>query len=299
MKEKRMPYTHVNGCDLYYEAGGQGVPVSFVHGGFPSLASTINDFSRWNWTWENDFAESFHFLWYDRRGCYRSSCPDSGYDVENQALDLASLLDALHIPSAHVIGSSAGGPISLMFAVLYPHRVRSLTLAGTGINLFPVDDPVSDLIRQLIAILEKEGADAAFAQRPADVETSLEPLWVVDEMQARGRYAEFLEREHYLARQVQGMSTAERARYFSVELRSMQAYMRDDLQTYARRVKCPTLVLHGSDDREVPLAWGEALAEMIPTARMHVIPGGGHSLVHRSLEGRRVVIDFIQGTNLE
>jgi pimeloyl-ACP methyl ester carboxylesterase len=122
-------------------------------------------------------------------------------------------------------------------------------------------------------------------------------LWVVDEMQARGRYAEFLEREQLLARQVQTMSTTERARYFSVELRSMQAYMRrDDLQTYARRVKCPTLVLHGSDDRMVPLTWGEALAEMIPTARMHIIPGGGHSLVHRSIEGRRVVIDFIQET---
>lgn len=99
-----------------------------------------------------------------------------------------------------------------------------------------------------------------------------------------------------VAHQVQTMPTAERAHYFSVELRSMQAYMRDDVQTYARQVTCPTLVLQGNDDREVPLAWGEALAEMIPTARMHIIPGGGHSLVHHSVEGRRVVIDFIQGT---
>ncbi len=289
-----MPYVHVNGVDLYYEAGGKGAPVIFVHGGFPSLASRIQDFLQWSWTWENDFAESFRFIWYDRRGCYRSSCPESGYDLENQALDLASLLDALHIPSAHVIGSSAGGPISLMFAALNPHRVRSLTLAGTDIDLFPVDDPVSDLICQLIAILDKEGAKAAFARRPAGIETSLEPLWVVDEMQARGRYAEFLEQEQHLARQVQTMPIAERARYFSVELRSMQAYMRDDLQIYAHQVKCPTLVLHGSDDREVPLAWGQALAAMIPTARMHIIPGGGHSLVHRSVEGRQVVINFIQ-----
>lgn len=282
-----MPYTPINGFDLYYEAGGQGMPVIFVHGGFPSLASTINDFSPWNWTWESDFAESFHFIWYDRRGCYRSSCPDSGYDVENQALDLASLFDTLHIPSAHVIGSSAGGPISLTFASLYPHRVRSLTLAGTGIDLFPVNDPVSDLIRLLITILENEGAEAAFARRPSGVETSLE---------ARGRYAEFQEKEQRLALQVQTMPKAERERYFAVELRSMQAYMRDDLPTYARQVKCPTLVLHGSDDREVPLAWGEALAEVIPTARMHIIQDGGHSLVHRSVEGRRVVIDFIQDT---
>jgi pimeloyl-ACP methyl ester carboxylesterase len=112
-------------------------------------------------------------------------------------------------------------------------------------------------------------------------------------MRARGRYAEFLEREQQLARQVQTMPKAERARYYAIELRSMQAYLRDDLQNYARRVECPTLVLHGSDDREVPLAWGEALARLIPNTRMHIIPGGGHSLVHRSDQGRHIVIEFI------
>ncbi|HLV98927.1 MAG TPA: alpha/beta hydrolase [Ktedonobacterales bacterium] len=289
-----MLYAHVNGCDLYYEAGGQSAPVVFVHGGFPSLASTLQDFSQWRWTWEQDFADVFHFVWYDRRGCYRSSVPADGYDLENQALDLAALLDALGIASAHVIGSSAGGPISLTFAACYPERACSLTLAGTSHNLFPLGDPVSDRIRQLIALLNTEGAEAAFAQRPAGVETSLEPLWVVDEMQARGRYAEYLQREQDLARQVRAMPEAERAHFFAVELRAMQAYMRDDLAAYARQVRCPTLALHGSDDREVPLAWGQALAEMIGTARMQIIPGGGHSPVHRSMEGRQAVIEFIQ-----
>ena len=92
-----MPYAHDNGFDLYYEASGQGAPVVFVHGGFPSLATTLNDFSQWNWTWENDFAE-----------CYRSSAPASGYEVENQARDLAELFAILNVPWAHVIGSAAG-----------------------------------------------------------------------------------------------------------------------------------------------------------------------------------------------
>lgn len=292
-----MPYAHVNGFDLYYEASGQGAPVVFVHGGFPSLATRLNDFSQWNWTWENDFAECFHFISYDRRGCYRSSAPASGYDVENQALDLAELFAILNVQWAHVIGSSAGGPVAVTFATLFPHRLRSLVLAGTGIDFFPANDPVNNLIRQQLATLEKEGAEAAFAGRPAGVEASFETLWVADEMQVRGRYAEFLEREQQLVRHVQTMPQAERLHYFAVELRAMQAYMRrNDLQNYARQVTCPTLVLHGSDDRMVPLAWGEELAELIPTARKHVIPGGGHSLVHRSVEGRRVVIDFLQET---
>lgn len=116
---------------------------------------------------------------------------------------------------------------------------------------------MSNLIRQQIATLEKEGAEAAFAQRPAGVEASFETLWVADEMQARGRYAEFLERGQQLVRHVQTMPKAERLHYFAVELRAMQAYMRrNDLHIYARQLICPTLVLHGSDDRMVPLAWG-------------------------------------------
>jgi hypothetical protein len=49
-------------------------------------------FSQWDWSWENDFAELFSFLSYDRRGCYRSSSPASGYELENQAHDLPSFL---------------------------------------------------------------------------------------------------------------------------------------------------------------------------------------------------------------
>jgi len=292
-----MPYRHINGFDLYYETAGQGAPVVFVHGGFPSLSTRLNDFSQWHWTWENDFAALFRFIYYERRGCYRSSSPESGYDIENQTRDLADLLDILTIPSAHVIGSSAGGPIAITFAVRFPHRVRSLVLAGTGVDIFPVDDPVSNLIRQQIATLEKEGVEAAFAQRPAGVEASFETLWVEDEFQARGRYAEFLERKQHLLQQIQTMPKAERLHYFAVELRAMQAYMRkDDLSNYARQVTCPTLILHGSDDRLTPLAWGEELAELIPTARKHIIAGGGHSLVHRSVTGRQVVIKFLQET---
>lgn len=292
-----MPFAHVNGVDLYYEVGGEGAPAIYIHGGYPSLASTLQDFSQWSWTWENDLASSLRFIWYDRRGCYRSSMPSSGYDLENQAKDITGLLDTLHIPSAHVIGSSAGGPISLVLAVLFPDRVLSLTLDGTGINLFPVGDPVRDLIRQLIVILQQEGAEAAFSKRPAGVEASLGPLWLAEEMRARGEYAEFQEEQQRLARQVQTMSMRERSCYFATELRSMQAYMRNDLPDYARRVTCPTLILHGSEDRVAPLTWSLEMAELIPTARMQSLAGVGHNPIASSAQGRRALIDFIQEAN--
>ena len=89
------------------------------------------------------------------------------------------------------------------------------------------------------------------------------------------------------------MSRGERVHYYAVELRAMKAYMERDVRVDVQRITSPTLVLHGSDDREVPLALGEELARTIPKAQLHVVPGGGHSLVHRTEKGRRLAVEFI------
>src|SRR5688572_10833216 len=135
LKNRRplMPYLTVNDCTLYYETAGEGSPVVYVHGGFASLDTTLRDLTPYNWDWEQNFARQFHFIAYDRRGCYRSSSPETGYDLATQARDLAGLLDSLNIPAVHLIGSSAGGPIAIVFAAQWPQRVRSLVLVGTAL----------------------------------------------------------------------------------------------------------------------------------------------------------------------
>ena len=109
----------------------------YVHGGFASLATVLRPLNPFDWGWEHDFAAQFHFVTYDRRGCYRSSSPDTGYDLLTHVHDLTGLLDHLCIAAAHIIGSSAGGPIAIMFAATQPERVRSLVLTGTALDLFP------------------------------------------------------------------------------------------------------------------------------------------------------------------
>ena len=37
-----------------------------------------------------------------------------------------------------------------------------------------------------------------------------------------------------------------------------------DVREHATRVRCPTLVIHGDDDRRVPYANGEKIAELVP-----------------------------------
>ena len=181
-----MPKANVNGTTLYYEQAGSGAPVVYVHGGFPSLDIALRDPSSLEWTWEHEFASHFHFVAYDRRGSYRSSRPSEGYDLPNQARDLDSLLCALQIESAHVIGSSAGGPIATLLACTKPDRVRSLVLAGTAVDLFPQGDHTAGVLRKHFRLLLEEGEQAAYERRPEGVEVTLRVLWEPDEQRERG-----------------------------------------------------------------------------------------------------------------
>jgi pimeloyl-ACP methyl ester carboxylesterase len=291
-----MATAEVNGFWARYEERGQGEPVVFVHGGFASFGRTLLDPEEDEWEeWEYEFAGHFRFVTYDRRGCGRSSCPPEGYGIENQARDLAALLDRLGLASAHLVGSSAGGPIALAFAALYPQRARSMVLVGTGVDLFRSDESGSAdaIVKSQIALLEERGPEVAFENRPAGIEVWLEPLWMAGEAEERGELEQFLAREERLATRAAQAPVAERIAYYAVELRNIQAYVDCDGRDFARNVKAPTLVVHGERDQAVPVDWGVELAQAIPDAELHVINGASHGLLWRSSQARHMIIDFI------
>ncbi len=286
-----MPYAYLPQCQLYYESKGDGPPVVYVHGGFAGLDTVLRENK---WDWEYDFTTACRFIAYDRRGCARSSSPDNGYDLVTQARDLAGLLDALELPSAHIIGSSAGGPIAVHFAALYTKRTRALILTGTAIDLFPPGEVGSDIVRQQLVILEREGAEAAFAQRPNGMQVTFNELWDEPEAIARGQldaYRARVQRWHALA---QTVPHAQRVHYYATELRSMQAYMTTTTYTYAQAVRTLTLILHDSNDQMVPVRDAQLLAQGIPGAQLEIWQGGSHSLIGRNADARRRAIEWAQ-----
>ena len=246
--------------------------------------------------WENDFASQFQFVEYDRRGCYRSSCPDSRFDLLTQASDLEGLLDHLGIASAHLIGSSAGGPIAVVFGATRPERTRSLTLAGTGMTLFPKGDSVTEVILQQIEILETDGAEAAFESRPDGVEVSLGVLWEPPEHVERGEIEQYWAKQRALNERAQQRPRDQRVHYYNAELKSIKGYFEIELGEYAAQITAPTLALHGSRDRTVPVAWGEELAGAIPGSHFEVVDGKSHTLVVRDQETRNRVASFVRQT---
>jgi pimeloyl-ACP methyl ester carboxylesterase len=286
----------LNGFEMYYDECGEGAPVVFIHGGFACLASQLADLPTdgSDWTWEQDFDRYFRFVAYDRRGCLRSSNPETGYDLHSQVRDLESLLDQLGIQSAHLIGSSAGGPITVMFAATRPHRTRSITLVGTGADLFRRDDPISEVVLRQIEVLDEQGAEAAFEARPPGVEVTIGVLWDSPEQAERGTLDQYEDQQRRLKVMAEELPHELRVQYHVTELLNIKGYVEIDLLEYTKKVRCPTLVLHGRNDRAVPLSWGQGLAESIDGAELVVFDDQSHTMMVRSAEARRRTASFIR-----
>ena len=295
-----MPTAHVNGCDLSYTLAGEGAAAVYIHGGFASLSTLLSAPSAdgpKQTPWEHAFADAFQFLSYDRRGCGGSSSPDDGYDLHTQASDLLALLDHLGIARAHLIGSSAGGPIALQVAATAPERVRGLVLVGTALDLFPRGESGSDLVREHLAILERDGPDAAFDQRPPTVEVTWGEVWDEPEAVARGTLEAYRARRQHWREQAQAFRRGQRVHFYVTELRNMGAYIDVDLRSLTRAIRAPTLVIQGDNDQMVPLAWAKELASATPNAHLEVIAGGSHTLMARSAEARERVIRFLHAVD--
>ena len=286
-----MPYACLNGCRMFCEVRGEGEAVVFIHGGFPSIDMHLRAPSIGPWTWETDFAVACRFIAYDRRGCWRSARTETGYDLEHQARDLSALLDYLEVDEAHVIGSSAGGPIAILFAAIYPERTRTLVLAGTAANLWPDEDPVTRMVKDQLEILDKRGAQAAWDNRPPGVELSLDLLWEREEMKERGVLTEY---EVRLKRFLKKCTRKDLVLWYETQLRAIGAYLDRDLTEACARIAVPTRVVHGSNDREVPVSWGRDLAAKIPGAEFCMYPDESHGIVHRCSAVRKGLIAFFQ-----
>ena len=188
-----MPVATVNGFEMYYQVAGTGEPVVYVHGGFPSLESALLDFAGMGLTGVGSMTSPTIFSSSPTTVGGVSGPPAQwrGFELADSVRDLELLLDELELSSAHLVGSSGGGPIAILFAATKARRTRSLTLAGTASNLLRSDDDVAKVVIEQIAHLTKLGPEAAFDRRPDGVEVSLGVLWEPPERAERGTLDEY------------------------------------------------------------------------------------------------------------
>lgn len=191
----------------------------------------------------------------------KSPAPYTLYDM---AQDAVGLLDHLGIEKAHVVGASMGGMIAQIVAGKYPGRVLSLGVIFSSTNQPFLPPPARVAISPL---MKGPGKGASHEQLIAH---SMKLMRIIGspgypepdhEIEAFAR--RLYERNYHPA---------------GVKRQFMAILSSGSLRPVARRIKAPTVVIHGAEDLLVRPACGRAVARAIKGARLHLLPGMGHDL---------------------
>ncbi len=266
-----MPDALINGYMMYYETHGQGQPLVMIHGGLgggEGCAGFVEHHAA-------ALSPDFHLVVYDRRAAGRSGNPEDGYSIENVANDLHALLAHLDVSHAHILGSSAGGPIALRFALEHPEMTDTLLL----VNTMSYVQESERAVRQ--RELDQMRADDAAKGREASIAGALEARWPglrESEPERFNRlYRLNLERYDGIAQTMQG--------YLDIK---------DSLESRLAELALPTLVTHGDEDSRIPVECGRQLHRAIAGSELFIVPGAEHGLMgNEPALMRKVILEFL------
>ena len=187
---------------------------------------------------------------------------EAPYRLLDMAKDTVALMDALSIPSAHLVGASMGGMIAQEIAISFPQRLRSLTsiMSTTGNPKVPPPTRAAAKLLMRPTPRSKEEFLARFTQTWKLLRVGKFPL---DEAR------DLMRAERIFAR---GLHYEGSAR----QLRAILASGSRKKRLHA--VTAPTLVIHGTVDPLVHPFGGKDTAASIPGAKLMMVNGMGHAL---------------------
>lgn len=194
----------------------------------------------------------------------RGESPDLPYTLTDMAGDITTLLDALHIQRAHIVGRAMGGYIAQLFAARHPDRIRSLTLimSSTGNPNLPGPTRKAQAMLKRRALLAPD-LDASLAHALASAQVYAGPLNKLDPQ--RLREIVLLERER-------GVSPGGYARQWAAIIAD------GDRRERIRHISAPTMILHGEADPLVRVQGAYDLAATIAGSELRTFADVGHEI---------------------
>jgi pimeloyl-ACP methyl ester carboxylesterase len=241
------------------DSGGTGVPVVLLHAASGSVLM-----------WEKQLpalrAAGYRVVAFDRVGWGRSELA-GGAAPGTAADDLQGLVEQLRLPRFHLVGTAAGGFVAIDYALSFPERLRSLTIAS---SIGGVQDP------EYLALGRRLRPSPQFEALPVDVR-ELGPSY-------------------------RAADAAGAARWLELSQRSRSAPSLPSPQTFKNRVtfdrletlRTPSLLLTGGADLYAPPPVLQMFAARMRGAETMVVPDAGHSVFWEQPEAfNRTLLAFL------
>jgi 2-hydroxy-6-oxo-octa-2,4-dienoate hydrolase len=239
------------GIKTNYLEAGQGPPVVLVHGSGPGVTAYAN----WRLTIPG-LAPHFHVYAPDMVGFGYTERPEGiTYGMDGWVDQLAGFLDALDLERTHLVGNSFGGALAIAMADRHPQRVDRLVLMGAVGVSFPIT----------------EGLDAVWGYEP-----SVENMRRIMDYFAYNKelLTDDLAEVRYRASIEPGFQESFSAMFPAPRQRWLEAMATPEQRIAA--IPHETLIVHGRDDRVIPLDNSYRLLALIPRSELHVFGRCGH-----------------------
>lgn len=260
-----VPYADVNGVKIYHELYGKGETVIFLNGILANTLSWINQVPF--------FSKRFQVLLLDFRGQGKSEKPTMKYPMEMHADDLKALMDHLKMDRVHLVGTSFGGEVALIFAIKHPERLKSLVTACAVSYISPAVKAMAE--RWLMAARLRSGKYLFEAVYP-DVFSD-----------------EFIEKKwEFISSTAPFYDTSVDMDAF-MEL--LKGFMELNITTELNKIKTPTLVIAAEKDKIKPPKYSQIIHENIAGSEFVIIKESGHTVIwEKPEEFNTIVLGFIK-----
>lgn len=239
------------GIDTNVHDRGAGFPVLLIHGSGPGVSAWAN----WRLAIP-ELAKSHRVIAPDMVGFGFTDRPEGvTYDMDLWVAQALGLLDALDIPQAHIVGNSFGGAIALALAIRAPERVARLALMGSVGVPFPITP----------------GLDAVWGYQPSlDNMRKLLDIFAYSRDLVNDELADL----RYQASIRPGFQESFSAMFPAPRQRWVDAMA--SLESDIRALPHETLIIHGRDDKVIPLSNSLTLLDWIARSQLHVFGQCGH-----------------------
>lgn len=242
-----MPHVTLNGINHHYRVEGpENAPVlTLAHAQGFTLDSWAAQIAY--------FSDRYRVLALDLRGHGDTAMAGKPYRIEDLALDILALLDALGIDQTHYAGASLGGMAGFALAQDHAERLLSVTFVTTQ-GILP--QASIDGQRTATAVMRKDGAEA---RADAVLERYLRKGYRESNPES---YAEL--RRQFTTNPVEGYAEAG------------DAIFAMNFDPRIGEIDVPTMVIAGSDDIATTPERMALYRDGIPGAKMSVISNAGH-----------------------